>query len=327
MGMERKSQVISVGERLKEYGLTLVDSSLKEPEAGRIAHNVIANTNQGRVLLRTYGASYSHNQVRAEVEALKAMAQAGLPVPVPLQTQAGEFVLPHQDGSNAFVYKLLLGKSLEQSEIDPDYARQAGALLVRFFAVAQKFSPSTIGFGLSSASPVYDIGRVTELFLQLRSRAVCQNEHKNIDSMAGLLSDELLIRGLQNTPQGLVHGDFFFENVLLHGGCITAIIDYGDCFYGALLNDIALGAMEFSVLPDGCWDMGCLKAFLGAAKGWLFENSIDSDLFLSVMKFNCIRFAAHTFRVGDVLGDNPYMKRFQDLHTKPIAEQVLDLLR
>jgi Ser/Thr protein kinase RdoA (MazF antagonist) len=128
---------------------------------------------------------------------------------------------------------------------------------------------------------------------------------------------------LGKTPKGLVHGDFFFENVLSSHGMLAGVIDFGDVYYGSLVMDIAIGSMEFAMKEGEVWDFDLHEQFLAANKGWLVAHNISFDLFHDVLLANCARFIAHLCHLrqdeleknncpeGEIdLADIPYVARF-----------------
>lgn len=61
---------------------------------------------------------------------------------------------------------------------------------------------------------------------------------------------------INDTPIGIVHGDYFFENILINKEKeVIGLIDFGDAYYGHLLNDIVIGVMEASVIDNGIFNL------------------------------------------------------------------------
>ena len=63
-------------------------------------------------------------------------------------------------------------------------------------------------------------------------------------------------------PQGVIHGDFFHDNVLWddegHGG----VIDFYFACDDALLYDVAIGVNDWCVNPDATLDAARARAFI-----------------------------------------------------------------
>ena len=47
----------------------------------------------------------------------------------------------------------------------------------------------------------------------------------------------------ENLPQGLIHGDLFFDNVLFNNGKVKAIIDFEDACYYSLIFDLGMAVV------------------------------------------------------------------------------------
>lgn len=305
---------------LAQFGLKLVNDMVVSPKNGRIASNLMAQTNQGLVFIRAYPASYAYEKVVAEVMILDWLCRSGVRVPVPIYHAQEGLVLRRQDGTAIFLYWPLPGAPLEQNQLSPLWAAQAGQLLDSFVHVAGGFSRMT---GMVSADPDFIGG----IFRQLLERNPAYYQYKICQQMLELLDDTNFIRALEKTPSGLVHADFFFENVVYEQERLTGILDFGDACYGKILNDIVIGAMEFSVLVNDEWDPDCLRAFVAPLKPWLVEHGIGADLCLWLMRANCVRFATYTMPYTEQqqqgFDENPYVRRFLALGAAPLRDMVL----
>ena len=130
------------------------------------------------------------------------------------------------------------------------------------------------------------------------------------------------VADLNNSPLGIVHGDFFFENTLrTNDDNLVGVIDFGDCFFGSMLHDIAVGAMEFSVREGEQLDIEAFDAFLSPFSSWFAESATDLELFRTTLLANWVRYSTHLIALGLDEGEqlsslvtieyNPYVDRFQ----------------
>ncbi|MCH2149846.1 MAG: aminotransferase class III-fold pyridoxal phosphate-dependent enzyme, partial [Phycisphaerales bacterium] len=55
---------------------------------------------------------------------------------------------------------------------------------------------------------------------------------------------------LESCPQGMLHGDFNDENILVDGTDIIGLLDFGDCLHGALIQDLGI-TLAYAIEQDG----------------------------------------------------------------------------
>lgn len=112
-------------------------------------------------------------------------------------------------------------------------------------------------------------------------------------------------------PQGVVHADLYPANVVYARGRLVGFIDFDDAYYGTLLHDVAIAAMEFGTGPDAVPDPA-LVAPLVAAYAALRGPVAAGDL-VRAMWLNGFRFygdaLAITLRDGGTPADNLYARR------------------
>jgi homoserine kinase type II len=80
-----------------------------------------------------------------------------------------------------------------------------------------------------------------------------------------LIAAENLYQGMHDDsvlPQGVIHGDFFHDNVLWDDEGVGGVIDFYFACDDALLYDIAIAVNDWCVEPEGALDPGRTRAFL-----------------------------------------------------------------
>ena len=331
---ELEHSVAQLTEYLAYFGIGSA-RDFKKASEGRIGNNYFAQTNDGRqIIIRIYNLSkgralgYQIERFLFEVDALlffqhrraKGLLQT-LQTPALLPTIDGSgrhYRIDHHatDGDANFivVYDAIPGNTLDRDDLGVDKADSAGKGLYHLLQVAVDYYPGdhTQPGGISYISGILST-------LMQRSPGLAQDP--TILQMAKYIADVPRRTAIENTPKGIVHGDYFFENTLwAQNGSLHGIIDFGDCFYGEVLHDIAVGAMEFSMRNDEVFDTDACAAFLTHFASWFKKHSIDSDLFIHVLLCNCVRYAVHLMTIGldDGLPEhsvvdidyNPYLHRF-----------------
>jgi homoserine kinase type II len=102
------------------------------------------------------------------------------------------------------------------------------------------FSPQKINSYCSSTDAVPDFAKA---FKELKGEKMVENWEKS------------------HLPQGLIHGDMYYDNILFHEGRILAILDFEQAGIGDYLFDIGI-ALSGSALHQGKIDNELVKEFL-----------------------------------------------------------------
>lgn len=317
--------VPQLGSILKDFGLTMC-SNLTASSEGRIASNVSVLTQEmGDVIVRAYPASYSSRKVDFEVAVLMHFSGLDISVPQPLATISIENKDAHISRNSElqiFVYKKLSGNTLQRSELNSDYAKQGGEVLRKLLRTAANFVPSNT----RATGDIEFVFGLLRAFKEQQREFACS---EIASAMEDALMSEKLYRCLEGAPKGLVHADYFFENVLVNNGNICAVLDFGDAYYGALVNDIVIGAMEFSVLADRSWDKQCLKNFLIPLVEELRVYGLTPNQLIDLMRVNCVRFSIYTLPIsqanGEKIEENEYVQRFLALTSGKVREEIENL--
>ena len=307
---------------LVHFGLTPAAPPV-ELSGGRLASNwIVRTTTVGDVILRLYPLAYGASKVTFETEALAHLAAADVPVPSPVLRRNGagpnEFVAKFEGGF-AFVYQSLAGSALTQAKLTSEIAEHAGAMLSRMITPATGFRPK-------GPSMYGDLPFIAGLLRAAKERSIELALHPVAGAMEAAVADGDLKAALERTPLGLVHGDYFFENLLIRYGQISAVLDLGDAFYGYVLHDLAIGAMEFAVLEDETWRIDFWQSFVRENNGWLRDNLISGRLLRQLTACNCVRFAVYTLpftnQEGGTILSNRYVKRFIELEDGPLGNEI-----
>lgn len=280
---------------------------------GRIANNILVETKEaGDVIVRAYPYTYGHAKVKFEVDVLQHLSKKGCKVPHPkllLREVTGHQSILSSFGLEIFIYEALTGSTISQSELSVQLAAGAGNALANLIPHASSFVPSDL-------APQGDLGFIAGLLRAAKERDERLALSPATSEMELILSDAQLARALKSSFSGVVHADYFFENVLADEtrSEICGIIDFGDSYIGYLINDILIGAMEFAVFEDENWDLDCFNAFLRANKVWICRQNIPPVLAKKILLANCIRFAIYTLPFSNAEGlpveKNKYVARF-----------------
>lgn len=313
-----------VKEVMKELGLQNY-GDYKIPESGRIASNTIVSTaEKGNVMVRFYPKGCQDSKLETgnvdfEVEALSHYAAHKLPVPTPFLFKNSSPLFKTTDGLKVFAYCLLDGTPIEHSELSLEKAKKASRLLESMLKAALLFKP---GENRPSGDIEY-ICSIADKFLERNSSSsLCKDIREMKSGVEGLN----IVPRLSKTPTGIVHADFFFENVIIDSEGVYKTIDFGDAYYGHVVQDIVIGAMEFCVLEDDSWNTEFFTAFLQIHADRLKEWKVDFSLFYDLLIANCLRFAVYTcaqdLEKDENTNSNPYIERYKNLKTHELRDRL-----
>ncbi|WP_010301805.1 phosphotransferase [Candidatus Odyssella thessalonicensis] len=303
-----------------------VNGDVFSPMDGRIATNLIVPTKErGKILLRMYPSKMPHKletgNLEFEIAALQHLSQRRINVPRLLQFNDGRYKA-ELNGKTSIAYPFIEGCAISKEELSVKTATISGNYLASMIKANQEFKPEKYLLNISEG----DLDHIVNLYNRLCQEFPSLSKVRVYSEMASFVSRES-IRGIyRKSPQGIVHADYFFENLILKEEK-AALIDFSDAYYGAIVTDVAIGAMEFSAVSEEKWDFSYLKAFLAPIKPWLRKYEFTKDDLINVMRANCLRFAIYTMRptlqTSKDLEYNPYARRFKYL-SHPSIHKLLE---
>jgi Ser/Thr protein kinase RdoA (MazF antagonist) len=315
-----QEQIVAI---LHDLGLT-PKGSPRKPNEGRIATNlIIATQEEGDVLVRLYPSSYSRERVQLEVETLDFLAKRQVPVPhlIPFQDS---ILVKEYEGRPVFAYKTIEGSSPSQADLSASLAEAAAKALNKLLGAS---SACTVAKG----QPLNDGKFIANLFHHFTAADPELLVNQELQAMRDFLERSHCESWLETSMSGLVHGDYFFENIIVRDGGVVAIIDFGDVYHGRIASDLVVGAMEFSVNTKEDFELGWMSAFLVPLTPWLCRLDLAPAMFLELLRLNCIRFAVYTLPPELAQGQSPaqnrYVRRFIKLLHPEFAARVSELVR
>lgn len=326
--MERVLEKIEINEDdlssvLSQLGLTLNGSSTM-PKEGRIATNLVVPTlERGDVLIRAYPEQVAEKLETGifgfEVRVLSHLSQHGLRVPSPLDFKNGTPLLKHKNHIY-MVYPFIPGQTLEKDDLSLDVAQKSGKFVSEMVQAAVKYQPKE-----NEDLPEGDLDHLRKCYEKQSNKFTEILDTPTFQEMRSFIDNDDVKGMIEASPKGIVHSDFFFENFVVDKE-ETAAIDFGDAYYGSVVMDIAIAAMEFSAVEDQEWNFEYIREFLKPNISWLSTHGFDAKKFIDVMKVNCLRFAIYTtpftLDEGESLANNPYVLRFQYLKNAEVISNI-----
>jgi homoserine kinase type II len=216
--------------------------SLKGVAEGVENSNFLLETEAGRYFLTVYERRVKADDLPFFLELLRWIAGRGFPSATPIPDRAGR-LLKTVRGKPCAIVTFLSGLAVRRPSAA--HCREAGAGLAQLHLAAE-------GFPLHRAN---DLGQAAwaPMFAGLRGAA----EDLKPGLAATISSDlELLERRWpKDLPEGVIHADFFPDNVFFKQGKFAGAIDFYFACVDALAYDIAIALNAWCFEPDGSFNI------------------------------------------------------------------------
>ncbi len=216
--------------------------SLKGVAEGVENSNFLLETEAGRYFLTVYERRVKADDLPFFLELLRWIAGRGFPSATPIPDRAGR-LLKTVRGKPCAIVSFLSGLAVRRPTAA--HCREAGAGLAQLHLAAE-------GFPLRRAN---DLGQAAwgPMFAGLHQAA----EDLKPGLAATISSDlELLARRWpKGLPEGVIHADFFPDNVFFNQGKFAGAIDFYFACIDALAYDIAVALNAWCFEPDGSFNI------------------------------------------------------------------------
>lgn len=164
------------------------------------------------------------------------LAAGGLPVPAPVRDSQGR-ALHRLKGKPCLVSPCLPGRHLDI--LNERHCQQIGCQLAKIHLIGQKSALQQenqrgIAWLDQQVHRLKPLVSITDAELMRQQWQEITNELKQYDQL----------------PEGLIHGDLFYDNVLFQDDHITGIIDFYNACHDWLLYDIAVTVNDWCLNKD-----------------------------------------------------------------------------
>ena len=216
-------------------------------EAGVTNTTYLLYTSLGRFVLTLYEKDTDLAFMAAIME---HVAHKGIPCALPLRRKTGDVV-----GVLAEHPALLIGYLNGQTVENPSVAQcaEAGRALASFHLAAKDFK--------TDHPPVLPISHRRELFEQLAPRLDTLEA-----GLADTLRDEITYletRWPERLPRGVIHGDYFIDNVLFDvDGRLSGLLDFETARYDFLAYDLTIAMNAWGFEKEGSLNIPKLRALM-----------------------------------------------------------------
>ena len=223
--------------------------SLKGVAEGVENSNFLLETEAGRYFLTVYERRVKADDLPFFLELLRWIAGRGYPSATPIADRAGR-ILKTVRGKPCAIVSFLSGLAVRKPTAA--HCREAGAGLAELHLAAQ-------GFPLVRAN---DLGQAAwaPLFTPLEAAAEGLKP-----GLAATISSDLELLAAhwpKGLPEGVVHADFFPDNVFFTKGKFAGAIDFYFACVDAFAYDIAVALNAWCFEPDGSFNITSARALV-----------------------------------------------------------------
>jgi homoserine kinase type II len=211
--------------------------------------NFLLETEAGRFILTVYEKRVREEELPFFLGLMRWLAEHGYPSATPMASKNGE-LLQRVRGKPCAIISFLSGLSVRRPNVA--HCREAGEGLARLHLAAQGFPlarPNDLG--QEAWAPMFDTLRADAEKLKPGLAAQIEGDLARI--AAAWPSD---------LPRGVIHADYFPDNVFFQGGKFAAAIDFYFACVDALAYDIAVTLNAWCFEADGSFNITSARALL-----------------------------------------------------------------
>jgi homoserine kinase type II len=211
--------------------------------------NFLLETEAGRFILTVYERRVREDDLPFFLGLMRWLAEHGYPCAKPVADRAGE-ALKRVRGKPCVIVEFLPGLSVRRPTAA--HCREAGAGLADLHLAAE-------GFALRREN---DLGAEAwaPMFRTLRDAAEALKP-----GLAATIESDLALLATgwpKNLPAGIVHADYFPDNVFFQTGRFAGAIDFYFACDDALAYDIAIALNAWCFEPDGSFNITSARALV-----------------------------------------------------------------
>lgn len=211
--------------------------------------NFLLETEQGRFILTVYESRTREEELPFFLGLMRWLAEHGYPCATPMADRQGE-ALKRVRGKPCAIVSFLPGMSVRRPGVAR--CREAGVGLARLHRAAA-------GFPLSRAN---DLGQAawSGMFAPLHAEAEALKP-----GLARVIEGDLArfeAAWPKGLPGGVIHADFFPDNVFFHGTEFAGAIDFYFACNDAFAYDVAIALNAWCFEPDGSFNITAARAMV-----------------------------------------------------------------
>jgi homoserine kinase type II len=252
----------------------------------------------------------TRDDVVREAAIIEHVAARGVVTPRPARGPDGQAFAVWQ-GAFVSLFPWVEGRTLTRAQVGPVHAKAAGRALGQLHRAGADYGDRRPGR--------YEADEID------RRMATIVGSHASKDPVlaaaVGVLAPALAALHAdraRDLPQGLIHGDLFIDNVLYQGDALTALLDFEQASWGALLYDLAVSVLAFGFGRDD-FRADVTRAFIDGYQQVRPVEAAEARGFAAELRFAACRFAVT--RITDV-----YLRRGEGAPAGKDFHRYLDRL-
>ncbi len=211
--------------------------------------NFLLETEKGRYILTVYEKRVREDELPFFLDLMRWLADHDYPSAAPVPDRQGR-LLQRVRGKPAVIVEFLIGLSVRRPTAA--HCREAGAGLARLHLAAQGFPGKRAN---DLGQPAWE-----PLFARLGDEADALKPGL-ADVIRGDL-EHLAAHWPKGLPEGIIHADFFPDNVFFQGPKFAAAFDFYFACVDALAYDIAVALNAWCFEPDGSFNITSARQML-----------------------------------------------------------------
>jgi homoserine kinase type II len=223
--------------------------SLKGVAEGVENSNFLLETEAGRFFLTIYEKRVNEAELPFFLGLMHWLAEHGYPSATPMADRAGA-ILKRVRGKPAAIVTFLSGLSVRRPSVA--HCREAGRGLAELHLAAA-------GYGGVRAN---DLGHAAWAPMFARLKAQADGLKPGLAAVIDADLERLAARWPKGLPEGVIHADYFPDNVFFAAGQFAGAIDFYFACNDALAYDVAVALNAWCFEPDGSFNITAARALV-----------------------------------------------------------------
>jgi len=196
--------------------------------AGITNTNYFVTTTQNTFVLTLF-EQHSAEQLPAFLHLMKHLSHAGLPCPMPIESNEGELV-SILNGKPASLVSRLMGQDIQHPDVQHCYT--LGQFMAHMHITAQDFT--------EPLPDTRDQAWFNQVWEKIRDQLDSETAAQINQTLTNLHSQDF-----SDLPSSVIHADLFRDNVLMQGHHIGGVIDFYYACRGLCLYDLAIAVNDW----------------------------------------------------------------------------------
>lgn len=244
---------------------------------GSVNTNYLLETKKGRFVLKIDEVK-SELESKQEIDLVLFLKRNSFPCLQPLRSKKGKYYHDIQS-KQVSVSRYLDGKELPVEELTLSHLETLGHTLANLHLIGRGYKKGIDNrFSFPKVSLMY---RDCRKDLPTHLRNIVRVMDDEVSYLENYLDN--------NLPKGLIHGDFFADNVKFKGSRLIGVLDFEAACRAKLISDLATAVNALCYL-DGRYRIDRFEALISGYEGLRPLSLPEWDSFPNELRFSALRF-------------------------------------